>query len=312
MSVMRRSLIAASQSRWLREYAPKYRFMRRTVERFMPGESEAEAIRAALALENQRIRTIFTHLGENIVDRGEAENVVRHYLGVQREIAAAGLATELSVKLTQLGLDLNSEFCYANILRLLEQTPADRVLWIDMEQSPYVDVTLELYRRARAAQANVGVCVQAYLYRTERDIEELIAMGASVRLVKGAYNEPAEIAFPVKKDVDKNYETLARELLGADLRRKAKGFRPRAALATHDLRLIESLTQWALEKGLPRERVEFQMLYGIQRAQQLRLAQAGFRCGVLVAYGTYWFPWFMRRLAERPANVGFLVRNLFG
>lgn len=312
MSLMRRSLIAASQSRWLREHAPKYGFMRRTVERFMPGESAAEAIRAAQALEGQKIRTIFTHLGENITDRAEAEQVVKHYLGVQREIEAAGLGTELSVKLTQLGLDLDSEFCYANVLRLMRQTPADRILWIDMEQSPYVDVTLELYGRVRAAHANAGVCVQAYLYRTERDLEALIARDASVRLVKGAYNEPAEIAFPVKRDVDKNYDTLARALLEADVRLSTGSFRPRAALATHDLRLIESLTKWAEKRGMPRERVEIQMLYGIQRAEQQRLVQAGYRSGVLVAYGTYWFPWFMRRLAERPANVSFLARNLFG
>ncbi|HUO33931.1 MAG TPA: proline dehydrogenase family protein [Candidatus Acidoferrum sp.] len=312
MSLMRRSLIAASQSHWLREHAPKYGFMRRTVKRFLPGETEAEAIQAAQALETQKIHTIFTHLGENIADRAEAEAVTQHYLAVQQSIAAAGLRTELSVKLTQLGLDLDSELCYANLQRLLEQAPANRVLWIDMEQSPYVDVTLELHRRARAARANVGVCVQAYLYRTERDVEELIAMDASVRLVKGAYSEPAEIAFPVKKDVDENYAMLAHELLKADSRRSSAGFRPRTALATHDLRLIASLTKWAQEQELPREHVEIQMLFGIQRAEQLRLAEAGFRAGVLVAYGAYWFPWFMRRLAERPANVGFLVRNLFG
>ena len=311
MTLMRQAMIAASQSRWLREHAPKYGFMRRTVGRFMPGEHVEDAIQAAQALESEKIHTIFTHLGENITDRGEADAVVKHYLEVQRKIHAAALNTEISLKLTQLGLDLDNEYCYGNVARLIEGTPPDRILWIDMEQSPYVDVTLEIYRRARKTHANVGVCVQAYLYRTERDVEELVAMGASVRLVKGAYSEPAEIAFPVKKDVDKNYEALAKALLEADLRRPQSGFRPRAALATHDLRLIASLAKWAGEQGLPKERVEIQMLYGIQRAEQTRLAREGYRSGVLVAYGTYWFPWFMRRLAERPANVTFLARNLF-
>jgi proline dehydrogenase len=311
MSVMRRALIAGSQSRWLREHAPKYGFMRRTVERFMPGENVDDAIRAAQNLESQKVRTIFTHLGENITDRKEAEEVVNHYLSVQEKIRAAGLGAELSVKLTQMGLDLDADFCYAGLERLMEGTPPDQVLWIDMEQSPYVDVTLEIYRRARKARPNVGVCVQAYLYRTERDIESLMEIGASVRLVKGAYNEPAEIAFPLKKDVDQNYEGLARRLLEADLPREGDTFRPRTGLATHDVGLISSLTKWALEKGISKERVEIQMLYGIQRTEQLRLAQAGFRSAVLIAYGTFWFPWFMRRLAERPANVTFLARNLF-
>lgn len=311
MTVMRRALIAGSQSRWLREHAPKYGFMRRTVERFMPGESVDDALRAAQSLDGQKIRTIFTHLGENITDRSEAEAVVSHYLSVQEKIRAAGLGTELSVKLTQLGLDLDKDFCLAGLERLLEGTPPDKVLWIDMEQSPYVDVTLEIYRRARKSRPNVGVCVQAYLYRTERDLESLIEIDASVRLVKGAYNEPAEIAFPLKRDVDQNYEALARRLLEADLQRGAAGLRPRTGLATHDVGLISSLTKWALETGLPKESVEIQMLYGIQRAEQQRLAKEGFRSAVLVAYGTFWFPWFMRRLAERPANVTFLARNLF-
>ncbi|HTV57242.1 MAG TPA: proline dehydrogenase family protein [Verrucomicrobiae bacterium] len=311
MSLMRRSLITASQSRWLREHAPRYGFMRRTVKRFMPGETAEDAIQAAQSLESGSIHSIFTRLGENITDRAEAEEVVAHYLAVQRKILEAGLATEISVKLTQLGLDLDAEFCHANLEKLIETTPPDRILWVDMEQSPYVDVTLELYRRARKTHPNVGVCVQAYLYRTERDIESLAAMGASVRLVKGAYNEPAEIAFPLKRDVDRNYEALAKALLEADLRRPDGAFRPRAALATHDVRLIGTLTRWAAEQGIHKDRVEIQMLYGIQRAEQTRLAREGYRSGVLVAYGTYWFPWFMRRLAERPANVTFLARNLF-
>ncbi|MGA6957637.1 MAG: proline dehydrogenase family protein [Candidatus Acidiferrales bacterium] len=189
----------------------------------------------------------------------------------------------------------------------MENTPPDKVLWIDMEQSPYVDATLELYRRARTSHANVGICLQAYLYRTEKDLDTLIPMGAAIRLVKGAYNEPAEIAYPVKKDVDENYLHLVQRLLSPEARRA----RVRAAIATHDRSLIAKITEWATSQGVPKTELEFQMLYGIQRAEQLRLVQAGYRSGVLIAYGSFWYPWFMRRLAERPANVLFLARNFF-
>jgi len=171
-----------------------------------------------------------------------------------------------------------------------------------------VDATLEIYLRARKAYASVGVCVQAYLYRTQKDLDSLIAIGAAVRLVKGAYNEPAEIAYPRKNDVDASYMELAKRLLSPEARRAGV----RAAIATHDRTLIASLIDWAAAQGVPKNRLEFQMLYGIQRAEQLRLAQEGYRSAVLISYGTFWYPWFMRRLAERPANVLFLARNFFG
>ncbi len=177
-----------------------------------------------------------------------------------------------------------------------------------MEHSPYVDATLEIHRRARAKFPNVAVCVQAYLYRTEKDVESLIAQGATVRLVKGAYDEPSEIAFPQKSDVDENYFRLAQLLLSE----KARESGVRAAIATHDRKLIARISDWAATQEIPRDQLEFDMLYGIQRAEQLRLVREGYRSRVLVSYGSYWFPWFMRRLAERPANVLFLARNLWG
>ena len=176
-----------------------------------------------------------------------------------------------------------------------------------MEQSAYTDATLRLYLRAREANANVGICVQAYLYRTEQDLEWLLGSGGAVRLVKGAYNEPAEIAFPKKKDVDENFFRLAQMLLGPEALRMGV----RAAIGTHDLHLIARLTGWAAAQRIAKERLEFQMLYGIQRAEQTRLAREGYRSSVLINYGSYWFPWFMRRMAERPANVLFLARNMF-
>jgi len=305
--MLRRSLLKASQSPWLRERAPRYGFMRRTVARFMPGEDAADALAASRRLAENGIATVLTHLGENVAGRAEAEAVTLHYLDLIGRIRAAALPTEVSVKLTQLGLDLDREFCYANLAKLIENTPAEKTLWIDMEQSPYVDATLELYRRARKAHRNVGVCLQAYLYRTEKDLDALIPLGASLRLVKGAYNEPAEIAFPKKNDVDENYFHLTQRLLSPEARRAGV----RAAIATHDRVLIRRLATWAAAQGIPNAQLEFQMLYGIQRAEQLRLAQEGYRSAVLISYGSYWFPWFMRRLAERPANILFLARNFF-
>lgn len=304
---MRRSLLKASQSQWLRERAPRYGFMRRTVKRFMPGENVEDALVAAQTLASNGIGAILTHLGENIADRAEAEEVTKHYLNVLDRIRTTNLPAEVSVKLTQLGLDLDAEFCYSNLIALIEHTPAEKTLWIDIEQSPYVDATLELYRRSRKAHPNVGVCVQAYLHRTEKDLDSLISIGSSVRLVKGAYNEPADVAFPRKKDVDENYFHLAQRLLSPEARKA----RVRAAMATHDRVLIKKIVEWSAAQGIAKVNLEFQMLYGIQRAEQLRLVREGYRCNVLISYGSFWFPWFMRRLAERPANVLFLARNFF-
>ena len=312
MNFARHILVKLSESRWLREHAPHFGFVRAAAARFMPGEKMDDALAAARSLNASGITTLLTELGENITQRAEAEAVVTHYLDLLGRIGAAGLPTEVSVKLTQLGLDLDREFCYANLVKLIERSRGDspvaaKTLWIDMEQSAYVERTLEIYARARKDYANVGVAVQAYLHRTEKDVASLIALGAAVRLVKGAYSEPPEIALPRKQDVDENYFRLAQALLGPQARLAGV----RAVMATHDPRLIARLTDWAAAHSIPRHELEFAMLFGIQRAEQLRLAREGYRSGVLISYGSFWFPWFMRRLAERPANVWFLVRNLF-
>lgn len=307
MSALRGILLAASRNVWLRENATRFGFMRRTVRRFLPGETAEEALAAARSLSAAGLFSVLTRLGENIKNGAEAAETTRQYLDVMRRILTDALPVEISVKLTQLGLDLDAELCYANLEQIIRATPREKTLWIDMEQSPYVDPTLELYRRARRAFANVGVCVQAYLYRTERDLDALISLGAAVRLVKGAYKEPAEIAYPRKKDVDENYLRLAQRLLGPEARKAGV----RAALATHDRNLIASLLEWAAGQEIPKSRLEFQMLFGIQSSEQLRLAQEGCGCGVLISYGDHWYPWFMRRLAERPANLMFLARNFF-
>ncbi|MCI0485051.1 MAG: proline dehydrogenase family protein [Blastocatellia bacterium] len=307
MNPVRSLLLAASQNRWLRERAPKYRFVRRTVSRFMPGEELEDALAAIGALREQGLGAVLTYLGENISDREEANQVTARYLEALDAISARELETEISIKLTHLGLDLSAELCYENLQKLIERAGPESTVWIDMESSDYVDRTLELFRRARLAHPNVGVCLQAYLYRTADDLAGLIPAGAAIRLVKGAYREPPGFAFPRKRDVDENFFALACKLLGDEARKAGV----RAAIATHDRELIARTIRFAETSGLGKEDFEFQMLFGIQRAEQQRLAREGYRSIVFVAYGDYWYPWFMRRLAERPANLFFTLRNLF-
>ena len=258
-------------------------------------------------LAQRRIASVFTNLGENVSDHGEAEKVAAHYLEVLRRIRESGLPTEVSVKLTQLGLDLSTEFCSENLEKIILEENKESIVWVDMEASGYVDVTLEIYRRALRKYANVGICLQASLYRTKKDLEELLPLHPSIRLVKGAYQEAPQIAYPRKQDVDENYFTLAQKMMAA----QKAGQCIRAAFGTHDLKLIARLAEYAESSGLSKKDFEVQMLYGIQREEQERLARAGYRSGVLVAYGTCWYPWFVRRLAERPANLWFMARNLF-
>jgi proline dehydrogenase len=307
MSLMRSAFLRASESAWLREHAGRYGFMRRSVRRFLPGEGLDDALAAARRLNESGTLAVLTHLGENVSQRSEAENVVRGYVDALERIRAANLAAEISVKLTQLGLDLDTGFCRENLTRIVDSSSPERTVWIDMEHSSYVDVTLNIYRQVLARRRNIGVCLQAYLFRTEKDLASLIPIGAAVRLVKGAYSEPPEIAFAEMKDVDENFLHLAKILLGP----AARSSGVRAAMATHDRSLIARVSEWAAAEGIAKDHVEFQMLYGINRAELQRLASERYRTGVLVSYGSCWFPWFMRRLAERPANVFFVARNIF-
>ena len=304
---MRSMLLAASQNQWLRHRAANYPFVRRTVSRFMPGETFGDALGAAEVLQSKKIGTVFTHLGENIKDHAEARQVAEHYLEVLKRITEKGLQAEISVKLTQLGLDLSPDLCFQHLNVIVEHAQKDSIVWVDMEASDYVDATLDLYRRVLTAHSNVGVCLQAYLHRTKDDLAKLLPLRPSIRLVKGAYSEPPEIAFPRKKDVDENYFVLGKQLLKA----KKEGRCVRAAFGTHDVTLIRRLAECASAEGFSKKDFEVQMLYGIQRTEQERLANEGCTSMVLVAYGSYWYPWFVRRLAERPANLWFMVRNVF-
>jgi proline dehydrogenase len=307
MNPARSILLAASQNAWLRDHAAKHKFVRGAVSRFMPGEELSDALAAAQRLQAKHIGSIFTRLGENITDEAEARNVTEHYLEVLRSVQKLQLDVEISVKPTQLGLDLSSELCYANLKTIIDLEDPRRVVWIDMEASNYVDATLDLCRRALREFPNVGVCLQAYLHRTKDDLANLLPLQSSIRLVKGAYSEPPEIAFPEKSRVDENYFLLAKEML------LAKKVEPkiRAAFGTHDVALLRRISGFAAASELPKASVEVQMLYGIKSAEQERLAREGYSSKVLVAYGSHWYAWFIRRLAERPANLWFVARNLF-
>jgi len=308
MSVMRSVLLAISENRWMRETGPKLWFVKRAARKFMPGEEFADMLRAADELAPSGILTVFTRLGESVTDAGEATAVREHYLDALTQLEARGTGSEPSIKLTQLGLDIDKEQCFSHLRALAERAHATgNYLWVDMEQSAYVDVTLELTRRIKAEFPRVGVCLQAYLYRTMDDLKALMDQGIGVRVVKGAYKEPASVAMPKKSDVDEHFFTLAVVMLEGLARKN--GFRP--VFGTHDLALIARIQGHAERAGLAARDVEVHMLYGIQRAGQARLVKEGVTLRVLVAYGAYWFAWYVRRLAERPANVWFVMRSMF-
>jgi proline dehydrogenase len=306
---MRKALLAASTNAWLRDHVTKWGFVRRSVTRFMPGETIEETLEAARQLKADGITTILTHLGENLTRPDEAEAVTQHYLALLDKIAAADLDAQISIKPTQLGLDLDRAMCERNMDRLVERAEAlGNFVWIDMESSPYVDPTIALFTRARAKSSKVGIAIQAYLYRTPKDVEALIPLGPAIRIVKGAYLEPPDVAYPKKSDVDEAFFTLCTRLMAADAQKAGALLH----IATHDIALADRLLAWIRQNTVPAATYEFAMLYGIQRQQQLRLAkQEHQRLRVLISYGEFWFPWYMRRLAERPANVWFVVRTMF-
>lgn len=272
----------------------------------MPGEDLESALQAAAGLALNHVGTVLTNLGERVATPAEAAAVEQHYREVAVAIGARRLPAQISVKLTHLGLSLDRDACIRSVAALAEAAAkSGSFLWIDMEESEYVDATLEVFRRVRATQTGVGLCLQAYLYRTPADLEALAALSPAIRLVKGAYREPPTVALPVKRDVDAAYAALAERLLTL---RSAGG--PPPAFGTHDLSLIETMRTRATALGVSAGGYEIHMLYGIKSGELQRLANAGVATRVLISYGTHWFPWYMRRLAERPANVWFVVRNL--
>jgi len=303
---MRRVFLWAARNRWLKERLPTFPFMQRAVRRFMPGTTMESALDAAAPLQAAGIATMYTRLGENLTSLAEADEVAEHYLAVLDAIQARGIRGEVSVKPTQLGLDHDEDVTLAHLVRIAERAAATgSYLWIDMEGSAYTEATIRLYERLRAVQPTTGICLQAYLKRTAGDINRLLPLDPAIRLVKGAYDEPAAIAYREKRRVDSNYVGLATRFLldGRD--------RPiRLGLGTHDVELIEQIAESVAPAGVGRDGFEIEMLFGIRTGEQYRLAKDGYRVATLIAYGEHWYPWYMRRLAERPANVTFAIRSL--
>jgi proline dehydrogenase len=308
MSLVRDAILAGSTNVWLREKAMRAPFVRRSVSRFMPGERIDDAIDAARELKIAGITTILTRLGENLEKASEADEVAAHYVDVMNRVKAAGLDAQISIKPTQLGLDFDEALCRRHLFSLLEKSDAlGNFFWIDMESTPYVDRTLALFRAARERSTRVGVAIQAYLYRSAKDVDELARLGSAIRIVKGAYKEPPDLAYPKKADVDENYFKLVARLLQPDSVQAGS----LVHIGTHDDVLIERLRAHIKANRVPREAYEIAMLYGIRRQLQRRMVAEGEKMRVLISYGEYWFPWYMRRLAERPANVMFVLKSMF-
>ena len=295
-------LLYLSNSPKFKDFLTRFKSFNNVTHRFVAGEELTDAVAAIRQLNRKQIRASFDHLGESISAEAETRAEVREYTEVLDAISDNALDSNVSVKLTQLGLDISPELCYENTRTIVEAAARHRnFVRIDMEDSTKTDATLNIFRRLRGEFDNVGIVVQSYLYRTEKDVDELLALGARIRLCKGAYKEPAAVAFQDKRDVDANYIKLMQKLLPSGIYH---------GIATHDEKMIEATRQFASESNIAADRFEFQMLYGIRRDLQDGLVAEGYRMRVYVPYGRYWYPYFMRRLAERPANVWFVMKNM--
>lgn len=302
----RKLLLWCAGNAWMRQHLPELPFMRRAVRRFMPGETIDDALGAAVALQVLGIATIYTKVGEALTELSQAQDVTDHHLELLARIRSSEIDGEISVKPTQLGLDIDEDACFAHLRTLAGAAEAQgSYLWIDMEGSAYVDRTLDLYQRLRANHPRTGVCLQAYLRRTAKDVERLLPLNPAIRLVKGAYDEPKAVAFQSKREVDANYLGIAVTLL-----RESRNRQLRIGLGTHDVDLVQQIASHAGAAGIPKQAFEVQMLYAVRAKEQRALARAGFRVQTLIAYGPAWYRWYMGRLAERPANVLFALRQL--
>ncbi|MGD2216260.1 MAG: proline dehydrogenase family protein [Gemmatimonadales bacterium] len=309
MGLTREILLRASRSEWLADQLKRRKFTQKAVQRFLPGEDVESALDAAAELGESGIPAILTLLGEHVKQEDEADDVTRHFLNTLDRITERGYDSDISVKPTHFGIELDLEGTYTRIKRLVERADElGHTVAIDMEESSHVDGTLDIYRRIRAEHRNVAVCIQAYLFRTASDIESLLPLGPTIRLVKGAYTEPRDIACRGKRAMDAAFLQHTDTLLG----KLGDGSELRVFFGTHDPKMIDGIQERATRLGLPKSAFEIQMLYGIQRQLQLQLADQGYRMRVLISYGESWFPWYVRRLAERPANVFVLFRNLLG
>jgi proline dehydrogenase len=317
--MLRSSLIYLSKAGWAQQMVMRMPVARRAARRFYAGETLEQAMQAIRELNDHGILVTLDHLGEHTTNIQEAGQAAQDITKMITAIAGAGVSSNVSIKLSQVGMTLDEELCREHLAMILSHArEAGLFVRVDMEDSPWVDQTLRLYREmCRGGLSNIGVVIQAYLYRSLPDIRALVAERARVRLCKGAYQEPPEIAFPKKKDVDDQYDRLAELLIdgaktaGSPTVSPDGRFPPLPALATHDEKRIEHGKAYAAQVGLPKEALEFQMLYGIRRDLQEALAAEGYPVRVYVPFGTQWYPYYVRRLAERPANVWFFISNFF-
>jgi len=300
--MMKSLLLFLSERQWPRRVLTTVPAFNKVTHRFVAGETLEEAIAAIKALNAKGITATFDHLGEAISSADEARAEVRTYKGIIDAIRREKLDSNVSVKPTQIGLDISTEFCVEMLTEIVEYAAQDGTfVRMDMEDSGHTDATLDVYRAVRERYDNLGVVIQSYLFRSEKDVRDLLALGTRIRLCKGAYKEPPEVAFQAKSDVDANYVALMKLLLPSGIYH---------GIATHDPDMINATIRFARESGIEKQSFEFQMLYGVGRDRQVQLVGEGFNMRVYVPYGRAWYPYFMRRLAERPANVLFVLRAM--
>jgi proline dehydrogenase len=303
--VTRSALLYLSRREGLKDFAVRFRPFKKMTRRFVAGEDIEEAIAAIREINKLGCSASFDHLNESVANQAETEEEVREYLRILARIDETGIRSNVSIKLTQFGLDIDPELAYKNARTVVEEAARrGNFVRVDMEQSSVTQTTIDIFKRLRSEFGlnDVGIVLQSYLRRTFEDAQELLKIPARIRICKGAYNEPPEVAFPDKKDVDDNYVRVMKLLLSSGTYH---------GIATHDPNMINATIRYARDEGIGKDAFEFQMLYGVRRDLQEKLARDGYNVRVYVPYGRHWYPYFMRRLAERPANVWFVLKNMF-
>jgi proline dehydrogenase len=302
--ITRDALLWLSNREGLKDFATRFGFFKKLTTRFVAGDTIDEVIPFIRQLNTENCTASFDHLNESVGSAAEAEQEVTEYLNILAKIDESHIRSNVSIKLTQFGLGLDKELAYKNARRIVEEAQRrGNFVRVDMEGSDVTQVTIDIFKRLRAEFGlnDVGIVLQSYLYRTYADAEELVKLPARIRICKGAYSEPPEVAFPDKKDVDANYVKVMQLLLGSGIYH---------GVATHDPKMISATVDFVAREGIGKDKFEFQMLYGIRRDLQRQLARDGYNVRIYVPYGKHWYPYFMRRLAERPANVWFVMKNL--
>jgi len=303
--VTRNALLYLSRREGLKDFATRFRFFKKMTTRFVAGENIEEAIAAIREINAKGCSASFDHLNESVANAAETEEEVREYLQILSRIDDTGINSNVSIKLTQFGLEIDPELAYKNARQIVEDAARrGNFVRIDMEASNVTQVTIDIFKRIRSEFGlnDVGIVLQSYLRRTYDDVQDILKIPARIRICKGAYNEGPEVAFPEKKDVDDNYVRVMKTLLSSGVYH---------GIATHDPKMIEATVDYAQHEGIDKESFEFQMLYGVRRDLQAQLAKDGYNLRVYVPYGKHWYPYFMRRLAERPANIWFILKNMF-